>query len=86
VGKSLPEGLPAFAPHDDGVPRPVSVSMDIDYNLDDTHALHNQSILIKESNLNDQTILDYRDYMARATERSRSIVVHHDAFITDQGM
>ena len=60
--------------------------MDLDYNLDTTNAVADESILIKESNLHNQTILDYRDFMARQQAKNDSVFVHQDAFIVDQGL
>ena len=68
------------------IPKPLSVSMDIDYNIDTTHAVADESILIKESSLHNQTILDYRDFMARQHAKNNSILMHEDAFIIDQGL
>ena len=45
-------------------------------------------MVLKESNLNDQTILDYRDFLARnqKVDRSRSLLIHAEAFVTGQGL
>ena len=62
------------------------MSMDLGY-MEDNESAVDQSILMKQTNLNDQTILDYRDFLARnMDERSNSIYVHQDAFVVDQGL
>lgn len=64
VDKSVPN-LSARNRAAKDIPKPLSVSMDIDYNIDTSNAIADESILIKESSLHNQTILDYRDFMAR---------------------
>ena len=43
----------------------------------------NQSVIFKEGNIANKTILDYRDFLEHSMERSRSTYVHADDFINE---
>jgi len=46
-----------------------------------------KSVVLREmTHMNDNTILDYRDFLNKSMERSRSIVIHKDLFIQSQGL
>jgi hypothetical protein len=67
---------------------PISSSVILDFNDQDTENenLADQSIMLREGNIDGKTILDYRDFLDHSMERSRSTFVHATDFVVDQGL